>query len=116
MGRRIYNEGSTVTWQKLARAGYTKFVFEIDELLSAVAPVQPAGGAVLRRRHHRALLPERGRGRRDHRSTVRSRPLDQLDRPRPSCCRTKCRGWLLEGEKSAAPDPELVTIVWRSGA
>lgn len=38
VGQRICNEGATVTWQKLARAGHTKLVFETDDLLSDVDP------------------------------------------------------------------------------
>lgn len=38
VGQRVCNEGASVTWQKLARAGHTKLVFETDDDLLSVDP------------------------------------------------------------------------------
>jgi glycosyltransferase involved in cell wall biosynthesis len=38
VGQRTCNEGASLTWQRLARAGHTKLVFETDDLLSDVDP------------------------------------------------------------------------------
>lgn len=44
VGQRVCNEGAMVTWQKLARAGHTKLVFETDDLLSDVDPSNRQAG------------------------------------------------------------------------
>ena len=38
VGQRTCNEGASITWQKLARAGHTKLVFETDDDLLSVDP------------------------------------------------------------------------------
>ncbi|WP_410644517.1 hypothetical protein [Amycolatopsis sp. lyj-346] len=118
VGQRICNEGATVTWQKLARAGHAKLVFETDDLLSDVDPSNRQAArfydAETVERYHRNMAV----------ADVITVTTDRLADHARSINTTaeivvlpnQVPGWLLDHEKPAAPNPELVTIGWRGGA
>ncbi|MGW4129482.1 hypothetical protein [Amycolatopsis japonica] len=117
VGQRVCNEGASVAWQKLARAGHTKLVFETDDLLTAVDPSNRIAHAfydsemVRRYRENLAVA--------DVVTVTTERLAEHARELNPTAAihvlPNQIPGWLLEHERPTSPDPDLVTIGWRGG-
>ncbi|MFJ1764030.1 hypothetical protein ACIOD2_27195 [Amycolatopsis sp. NPDC088138] len=117
VGQRICNEGSSVTWKKLAKAGHTKLVFETDDLLSEVDPSNKQAvlfyDADTVRRYHENMAMA------DVITVTTDRLAEHARTVNPTAqihvLPNQVPGWLLDHEKPATPDPSLITIGWRGG-
>lgn len=115
VGQRTCNEGASHTWQKLARAGHTKLVFETDDLLSDVDPSnRPAhrfyDAETVRRYHDNMAVADvitvtTDRLAEHAREINRTAAIHVLPNQIPE--------WLLEHERPVTND--LMTIGWRGG-
>lgn len=134
VGQRICLEGASVTWQKLARAGHSKLVFETDDLLTDVDPSNRYAAqfydadTVRRYRENMAVA--------DVITVTTDRLAEQAREINPFAqirvLPNQVPAWLLEHERFAPMvpgllatrwtgpvpahlDPEQVTIGWRGG-
>ncbi|MFB9924861.1 hypothetical protein ACFORO_25835 [Amycolatopsis halotolerans] len=115
IGQRTCNEGASVTWQKIARAGHTKLVFETDDLLSAVDPSNRAAhrfyDAETVRRYHENMAVA------DVITVTTDRLAEHARTVNPTAAihvlPNMIPAWLLGHERPSAGD--LVTIGWRGG-
>lgn len=115
VGQRVCAEGASSTWQKLARAGRTRLVFETDDLLTDVDPSnrQAArfydGEAVRRYRENMAVA--------DVVTVTTDRLAEHAREINPSAAihvlPNMVPAWLLDYERPVTND--LVTIGWRGG-
>ncbi|WP_336156654.1 glycosyltransferase [Amycolatopsis sp. VC5-11] len=115
VGQRVCTVGASHTWQKLARAGHTRLVFETDDLLSEVDPSN--------RQAHRFYDEERVRRYHENMAVadVITVTTDRLAEHARTINRTaaihvlpnQIPGWLLDHERPKTGD--LVTIGWRGG-
>ncbi|MEV6908006.1 hypothetical protein [Amycolatopsis sp. NPDC051071] len=117
VGQRVCNEAASITWQKFARAGHTKLVFETDDLLTEVDPSNRIAHAfynsemVRRYRENLAVA--------DVVTVTTPRLAEHAREINPTAAihvlPNQIPAWLLEHERPASPDPDLVTIGWRGG-
>ncbi|MEV6648072.1 hypothetical protein [Amycolatopsis sp. NPDC051371] len=115
VGQRICLEGASATWQKLARAGHTKLVFETDDLLTDVDPSNRHAAqfydaeTVRRYRENMAVA--------DVITVTTDRLAEQAREINPTAAihvlPNQVPGWLLEHEHPVVND--LVTVGWRGG-
>jgi glycosyltransferase involved in cell wall biosynthesis len=115
VGQRTCLEGASFTWQKLARAGHTKLVFETDDLLSEVDPSNRHAARfydfdmVRRYRENMAVADvitvTTDRLAEHAREVNRTAAIHVLPNQIPA--------WMLEHERPSGSD--LVTIGWRGG-
>jgi glycosyltransferase involved in cell wall biosynthesis len=112
VGQRVCQPGASATWQKLARAGHTKLVFETDDLLSHPDPSnKPAhrfyDAATVERYHQNMAVADV--------VTVSTEPLAEYCReinPNVVVLPNQVPAWLLDHERAHT---ERLTIGWRGG-